>query len=384
MKYKEYLKITICIFSMALVFLCEPYPAFAEDYSKDDYNSVLSGFDTSFVDTLDSDSKDVLESLGLAEFDYEKLIDFSVRDIVELTVRTVKDRFKTPLNSALLIFIIVCFSSLFQGMKETVQDGDMPSLYSTVSALVIALLLISKLKNTIALSVSAISVCADFIFAFVPSFCVIAAASGCTVSAMATNGLLLSLGQAINYISKAVFIPISNCFLALSICSGIRSELNLGAFLQTMKRYITTAISVCATGFVSVLSIKTAVAARADAIGLRSVRFAINSVVPVIGGAISEGLLSIQAYSSMIKSGVGIVGIIAVAVIFMPSIVSVSLWRLFLSLCVIVSDVFNDNSVKSILQAFIDSLLIINVILILTMVTTIISFGILIAVRGSA
>ena len=112
-------------------------------------------------------------------------------------------------------------------------------------------------------------------------------------------------------------------------------------------------------------------------------RFAINSVVPVIGGAISEGLLSIQAYSSLIKSSVGIVGIIAVLTVFVPPVLNVSFWRLFLSLCRTVSDIFNDRSVSSVLKAFEDSLLIMNVILILSMVTTIISIGILIAARGS-
>jgi len=158
----------------------------------------------------------------------------------------------------------------------------------------------------------------------------------------------------------------------------------LGAFINNCKKYLITAVSVCATAFVSILSLKTAVASKADVIGLRSVRFAINSVVPVIGGAISEGLLSIQAYSSLIKSSVGVVGIVAVALVFLPSILEVTFWRLFLSLCSTVSQMFSDSSVSSVLKAFTDALLIMNVILILSMVTTIISIGILIAAKGSA
>lgn len=81
--------------------------------------------------------------------------------------------------------------------------------------------------------------------------------------------------------------------------------------------------------FVSFLSFKTAVASRADAIGLRSVRFIINSVVPVIGSSISEGLLSIQSYSSLIKTSVGAVGIAAIASIFLPAALFLySVWEL--------------------------------------------------------
>ena len=176
-------------------------------------------------------------------------------------------------------------------------------------------------------------------------------------------------------------MPIINCFLAIGICSGLRVELNLERLINTLKRGITALISVSCAIFVSILSIKTTVSARADILGIRSLRFVINSVVPVIGGSISEGLLSIQSYSSLIKSSVGIVGIIAVALVFMPSIIEIVLWRIMLSLCLLISDIFGDSSVSLVLKAFKDTALLINVVLILSMVTTIISIGILIAAR---
>lgn len=375
-------KILIVIFLIALILI--PVCAFAqEEYNEEEYNQTLEQFDLSFLEELDEDTYKVLDELGLTNFDYNKIIDFSFSDIADYLKEMIADGVKKPLYSCGIILLIIILSSFFQGFRESVNDSEMISLLSTVSALVIAVLLVSQLKYSISSACAAISVCADFIFAFVPAFCIIVATSGNTVTAFSTNTLLLSLAQALNFISENIFLPLSNCFLAIGICSGIRSELNLQQLIFNLKKYLTTAISVCATAFVSILSIKTAVSARADAIGLRSMRFAINSVVPVIGGAISEGLLSIQAYSSLIKSSVGIVGIIAVLTVFVPPVLNVSFWRLFLSLCRTVSDIFNDRSVSSVLKAFEDSLLIMNVILILSMVTTIISIGILIAARGS-
>lgn len=375
-------KILIVIFLIALILI--PVCALAqEEYNEEEYNQTLEQFDLSFLEDLDEDTYKVLDELGLTDFDYNKIIDFSFSDIADYLKEMIADGVKKPLYSCGIILLIIILSSFFQGFRESVNDSEMISLLSTVSALVIAVLLVSQLKYSISSACAAISVCADFIFAFVPAFCIIVATSGNTVTAFSTNTLLLSLAQALNFISENIFLPLSNCFLAIGICSGIRSELNLQQLIFNLKKYLTTAISVCATAFVSILSIKTAVSARADAIGLRSMRFAINSVVPVIGGAISEGLLSIQAYSSLIKSSVGIVGIIAVLTVFVPPVLNVSFWRLFLSLCRTVSDIFNDRSVSSVLKAFEDSLLIMNVILILSMVTTIISIGILIAARGS-
>lgn len=368
-------------FIVLILLLSVPLTAFSVD--DEGYEEYLENYDFSFLEDLGSDTYDLLDELGLTTFDYNTLVNFSISDFTNSVKDILKGAAQTPLEACIVILVFIIISSFFQNLKSTMIDSEMSTLFSTVSALIIAVVLAIKMKTTISLACSYIAICADFIYAFIPVFCVIVATSGNTVAAFSTNTLLLSLAQTLNYISKNIFVPLTNCFLSIGICAGLRSELNLKSLLAFMKKYITTGISVCAAAFVSVLSIKTAVAARADAIGLRSIRFAINSVVPVIGSAISEGLLSIQSYSSLIRSSVGVVGIIAVVLVFLPAIIEVVFWRFFLSLSSIISDVFGDKSVTLVLKAFCDAMLIMNVILILSMVTTIISIGILIAARGS-
>ncbi len=368
-------------FIVLILLLSVPLTAFSVD--DEGYEEYLENYDFSFLEDLGSDTYDLLDELGLTTFDYNTLVNFSISDFTNSVKDILKGAAQTPLEACIVILVFIIISSFFQNLKSTMIDSEMSTLFSTVSALIIAVVLAIKMKTTISLACSSIAICADFIYAFIPVFCVIVATSGNTVAAFSTNTLLLSLAQTLNYISKNIFVPLTNCFLSIGICAGLRSELNLKSLLAFMKKYITTGISVCAAAFVSVLSIKTAVAARADAIGLRSIRFAINSVVPVIGSAISEGLLSIQSYSSLIRSSVGVVGIIAVVLVFLPAIIDVVFWRFFLSLSSIISDVFGDKSVTLVLKAFCDAMLIMNVILILSMVTTIISIGILIAAKGS-
>lgn len=368
------------ILVLILILLCPLTAYCAED---DEYAKQLESYDLSFFDELSGDTVDLLEELGLTDFDYNALVDFSLTDILDSLSGIFKGSAQTPLEACIMILVFIILSSFFKNMKSTLEDGEMGSMFSTVSALIIAAVLAVKMKNTISISCTSISVCADFIYAFIPTFCVIVATSGNTLAAFSTNTMLLSLAQVLNFISKNIFVPLSNCFLAVSICSGLRSELNLKSVLSFMKRYITTGISLCAAAFVSVLSIKTAVAARADMLGIRSIRFAINSVVPVIGGAISEGLLSIQAYSSLIRSSVGVVGIIAVVLVFLPAIIEVALWRFFLGLSNLISEVFGDDSVTLVIKGFCDAMMIMEVILILSAVTTVISIGILVAAKGS-
>lgn len=369
----------IFIFMSVLIFcLFTPFCAFADEYAE-----YLKEFNTdSIFENAPDEAVEILEELGIDDFDFNNILKLTPEKITNSLKETVKGRFETPVKVCLETVVLVLFSAMVQSMKASIKDEMLSNIFSACSSVIIAVIISVKISSAITLSSATVKMCADFIVGFIPVFILIVATSGSVVTTFSTNALLLGLAQFLNFLSGNLFVPVVNCYLALGIANGIRPELHLTSITDTLKRYITVGISVCATVFVSILSIKTAAASRADALGLRSARFAINSVVPVIGSAISEGLLSIQSYSSLIKSSVGIVGIILIFLIFIPSLLDIVIWKICLSVCLIVSEMFEDRSVSVILKTFQSVLLLILVILILSMVTTIISFGILIATKN--
>lgn len=376
------MKKTVIFLCALLLFLLIPVSSYSMDYSEEEYNETLSSYDlSSFEEELDADTYKMLDELGVLDFSYESITGLSFNDIVDLLKSLFQKKAELPIKSSVTVLIFILLSAFLQSLKAE-SDDSVNMIYSTATALLVATVVLVKLTSTVSLASMAISVASNFVYAFIPVFCSIVVASGGITTGFSTNTTLLILAQGLSFISSNVFMPIVNCYLALGVTSSLRYELNLDKLLSSVKKIITTCISFVSGVFVSVLSVKTAVAGRADMLGLRSIRFAINSVVPVIGSSISEGLLSIQAYSSLIKSSVGIVGVMAVVLVFLPSIIEVVLWRISLTLCVIVSDVFGDKSVSAVLSAFLNTLLLINVILILSMVTTVISFGLLIAAGG--
>lgn len=376
------MKKTAIFLCALLLFLLIPVSSYSMDYSEEEYNETLSSYDlSSFEKELDADTYKMLDELGVLDFSYESITGLSFNDIVGLLKSLFQKKAELPIKSSVTVLIFILLSAFLQSLKAE-SDDSVNMIYSTATALLVATVVLVKLTSTVSLASMAISVASNFVYAFIPVFCSIVVASGGITTGFSTNTTLLILAQGLSFISSNVFMPIVNCYLALGVTSSLRYELNLDKLLSSLKKIITTCISFVSGVFVSVLSVKKAVAGRADMLGLRSIRFAINSVVPVIGSSISEGLLSIQAYSSLIKSSVGIVGVMAVVLVFLPSIIEVVLWRISLTLCVIVSDIFGDKSVSAVLNAFLNTLLLINVILILSMVTTVISFGILIAAGG--
>lgn len=373
---KRNVKYILTVVLFIFVIFC-PFISMADENT--DYRNQIENFDLSSFELLDNDTKQLLEDLGIDDFNYENLSSISFNDIVNYISSLFLKNSSGPIKNCIVIICFIILSSVVKSFDFRLSNDCVSDMYSTVTNLVIAVFLTNQLYSSLKLACSTIKLCADFTYAFFPAFCIICASSGGAITSFSVNASLLVLSQALNFISANVFLPVVNCFMGIGICSSIRKDLNLSSVVSAFKSLITKAISTLSALFVSFLSLKTAVASRADAIGLRSVRFAINSVVPIIGSSISEGLLSIQSYSSLVKTSVGIVGIIAVCAIFLPAIVTMTVWRISIAVSNIFSRVFFNNESGCVLDAFGNVLLIVNVLLILSMVTTIISLGILVA-----
>lgn len=354
-----------------------------QQIEQDTYSKYLDQYDVdSIYDSVPQDALDLLDELGMQDFDFENILDLTPQKLWHVLQSVAEGRFKGPLTACAGMILLTLFSAFLQSLKTTVKSDMLSNVFSVACSVIIAVILSVEISDAISLASSTIKMCADFIYGFVPVFGILVAVSGGITASFSTNALLLGLAQFLNFLSGNLFVPVISCYLALGLSNGIRPELHLTAITSAVKKYISAAVSLAATGFVSILSIKTAVASRADALGLRSARFAINSVVPVIGSAISEGLLSIQSYSSLIKSTVGIVGIVVIVLIFLPALLEILIWKFFLSVSAIASEMFEDRSVLAVLQAFQGALLLMLIVLILSLVTTVISFGILIAVKN--
>lgn len=375
---KRLLKILFILFVISAIF--RPSLCYADELT--DYNNKLSDYDLSSFDLLDEETKKLLEELEIDDFDYSNISDISFEEVINYLFTSVSTKITEPLKTCTILICFIILSALMKSFDLKIAGNNSSDMYVTVSNTVIAIFLVNQLYGTINLACSTIKLCSDFTYAFFPAFCIICASSGLAATSFSVNASLLLLSQALNFLSSDLFVPVTNCFMGISICSSLRKDLNLSSVVSALKNVITKSISTLCAMFVSILSFKTAVASRADALGLRSVRFAINSIVPVIGSSISEGLLSIQSYSSLIKTGVGVVGIIAICAIFLPAIISTAIWRISLTGASICSKIFFDSEASGVIDAFNSVLLIINVLLILSMVTTVISLGILVASKS--
>ncbi len=287
---------------------------------------------------------------------------------------------KGPFAAGSVIVAIILVSSALNGMDirgaSSVATGYAVSL--TAAAAVI-----TPIFSVISAGANALKGCAAFMLAFVPVFAVIVASSGAAATSASMSGLLLGACQAVNLIADFVIMPLMGGYLAISIASNVSPLVENSGLASGIKKICYWVMSLLTTVFLGILSIQTAVNASADTLSLKTAKFIIGSSVPMAGTALSEALTTVTASMGMLKTTVGIYGVIACAAVFLPILAELVLWRITFNITATISDLMSVPKISSVLRSADTVLSVLIGIILLTAAMFIISLGVVLAAGGT-
>lgn len=167
--------------------------------------------------------------------------------------------------------------------------------------------------------------------AYVPAVTGAAAAMGGVTSAAlsaAALGMILSM---IGQFALGVLFPMLKVTLALDLCSEIGGHKGLFAFARTLRGLFITLLGVVTALLSGVFALQNVIAAKTDSVSLRAVRFSLGSAVPMVGPAVSEGARTLLSGLSLMRSTIGAVGVCALLLCFIPTLLLLLTARLILN-----------------------------------------------------
>lgn len=343
-----------------------------EEFYRNQYE--LSGADE-LSDYLPDETKDFLYENGIDPENSGWVNSLTAENVFKHIINFFKTGMKQPLLSGAAILAIILISAAL-GNMETMGGMAEVSLYATVlsAAAVIAVPAFSVIK----VSVNAMQGCTVFMTAFVPVFAAILAAAGSAVTAASMSALLLGATQTVSYISNFAVVPLLSGYLAISLASSASPIIARSGIADGIKKLSFWIMSLLTTVFIGILSIQTAVNASADTLGLKTAKFIVGSSVPVAGAVLSEALTTVTASMGLLKSSIGVYGIIGCCACFLPLLAELLMWRIMLVLCVCVSDLFAVFKLSGLLRSIDTVMSVIMGIILLTCAMFVISLSVVV------
>ena len=148
-----------------------------------------------------------------------------------------------------------------------------------------------------------------------------------------------------------IFLSLSSLGLALALISAIGGD-EISAVLSGVKGLFGWITGICTALMTALFALQSLVSSATDSASIRAIRYAASSLIPVVGSTVSGAVGTLSSGLSYAK---GVIGGGAVAVIIYMAISPLALlliYRLALSLALIISNLSGSKTASKIFTAF--------------------------------
>ena len=255
--------------------------------------------------------EDAAELLGDTDLSAGEGLLSSMENILQRVERSVHVIFRQQIRSVAMILLVVVLCGVLDGFSKDAIQKTSPYI-SMVGGITVTLLTVGSLDSLIGLGAETIHQLNDFSKALLPTLATVAAAGGMVsgaavrqVSAVFCVDLLLSL-------INGLLLPMLYLYIGMLTAATCLGEHRLQTLAQGMKRGITWLLTLALSAFTLYLSVVRVVSGTADSMAIKMTKTVISSVVPVVGGIISDASETLLAGAGVIRHAVGLFGLLGI------------------------------------------------------------------------
>ena len=222
----------------------------------------------------------------------------------------------------------------------------------------------------------------DFITKLSPLLMLTVAAGGGTVSAAAFQPVLSGAVYIVSLVTEKCLMPLAAYGAVLSVAGNINGDLQLTHFIKLVKsvaKWIMTAVITIFTGVTAVYGLS---APSLDAVGGKAVKFAVGSLVPVVGGFLSDTLETVVSGTRLMKNSVGTAGIITMCAVCLLPVIKIGVIELMLKAVSAAAEPLTDKRISKMMWEVSEAVTTVFAIVVMTAVMFIINISIIISVTN--
>lgn len=309
-------------------------------------------FDLSGAEQLESSlpdtAADMLSQLNIDPADSEWVNKINTGNIFTIIGEFISSGGRAPLSSAVAILGLIIIVSAFKLFSH--EQANTP-VVEYVSALAVSVTALVPVFSVITAAARSIKAGAQFMLSFVPVYGTILVAAGRPLTSAASGGILLAAGEGIVQLATYVIVPLVGSYLAICITGSVSPILKTSGISELLKKTANWSLGLIMTVYIGVLTLQTTVNSAADNMAVRTGRFLLGSFVPVVGGALSEALTTLQSGVSLLRSSVGIYGVVVLVLTVLPVFIELLLWRAAMLLCSSAAGIFGCDGISALLKS---------------------------------
>lgn len=328
---------------------------------------------------IDDEIIDTLEELGIDVGDIGSVYNFSSENITEFFAVTLKDRAQKCLKDVLLLLCVVLITGTISGLF--VADARQ-AFISQMSVIIVTLLMVSSASESLSAVISAIRLSGNFMTTYIPIYTLLISLSGNAASALTYNSLVLSFAELLSGAISYIIPDVIGVLFCLSISFSLNESINVSRFINAVNKAVSVIFGTAAGAFTGFLGLKNILTVSMDSVSVKSIRFLISSLIPVVGSSISEAYSTLLGSINLIKGSVAVIGILVIVIINLPIVAETLFYYISFTALSYLSDSFSVTGISDALRSFSCGMRILMLLLVFEVFILIISTGIVLVIKG--
>jgi len=314
-----------------LIFISVPSYAFClEEEGKNDYSSLVDNVyekgqlykidlytnDNNFYELFNyTNIKSFISDVVSGEyaFDYNDFIN-TLKDMFFMTIRESVSILMTFIALSIFLSLINLLNNSF--MEKEISDIAFFGVY-----LVLVALIVKTFFNIVTVAYSLVKAITGFMNVLLPVIIIMMNLSGNIFSG---NVISISLVFIINFFASMMtyfVIPALSFGFVLSIMDNLLTDINISYLVSFIKQSVLFIMGIFSCLFLGILSIQGSLFASLDSLSLKTAKFAVSKLVPVLGSLISDSADTVIGFVKVIKNSVGLIGVLVlISLLLLPFI----------------------------------------------------------------
>lgn len=222
------------------------------------------------------------------------------------------------LNNSLMIgkiIVLAVIYAILKNLQGAFENGKVAELSYFICYMVFILVILKSFYVSFNISKNAIDTMVNFMYAILPIVSVALITAGSVVSASLLKPAVLFSIEILSTITKDIIIPLIFFSAILTIINNFSDKVYISKLSDLLKSIATFGLGLICTIFLGVLTVEGLASSTIDGVTIRSAKFAVGALVPVVGGIVTDTVDAIISASLILKNLIGVSGIIVLGIL---------------------------------------------------------------------
>ena len=264
-------------------------------------------------DALPPEAEQILDNLGQSVYDHNSLTR-GMEQMGRLICEGFLSLFRENVSGAVLLLGVVLLCAMVDDLHHAV-DSDGRNYVVMAGALVITLMAAGRIRSLMEVGAETIEQLGVFSKALLPTLSAAVAAGGGIASAGVRQVLTVLFTDVLISAIRGLLLPMVYCYVAVAVANAVLPEHDLKRLQKGIGKLATGILTGLLVVFTALLTLSGAAGNATDATALRLTKSAISTAVPVVGSIIADATDSVLASAGVLKSAIGVFGMLGVLAI---------------------------------------------------------------------